>query len=146
MLGQTYMEQGIRNTVTPQSKRRTIHLNDDVFTRLDQYVAKHGDTKQNIVTQAVMDLINGEREKFLKVYAPQLNLEYSTPNTIFINDNELEKTAVVKAKWNNILANKDKRSLLSLFCELCNSEHCIHVRYSLVLPDIIRLRKEDKLV
>jgi hypothetical protein len=83
-------------------KRHTVHLKEDVFNLLTKYIAEHGNTKENVVTQAVMDLVSGAREKFLKMYAPHLTLDHATPNTMLINDNELNKTAVVKVNWNNI--------------------------------------------
>lgn len=144
MLEQTYMDQGVSRGVT--SKRRTIHLEDDVFTRLDQYVAEHGDTKINTVTKAVMDLVGGQREKFLKMYAPHIRLTHSSKEMIILEDQDLDKVAVVIAQWNNIVKNKEKRSLMSLYCQLCSSDSCIHVRYSLVLPDILQIQKEGKLV
>lgn len=159
MLEQTYMSKGSRKGMPSSSSissgsggggrtnRHTVNLNDDVYRQLGMYVAKHGDTKENTVRQAVMDLVGDERNRFLKAYAPHLTLEHTTSCSIFIEDSELEKTAVVKAKWNDITKpeNKNNRSLLHLYCELCNSESCIHVRYSLVIPDTLRIRKEGKL-
>jgi len=128
-----------------KSKRHSANLNTDVFTKLSAYITKWGNTKEAIINQAVEDYVFG-REQFLKLFAPHLTLENSTSKAIFIYDNELNKTAVVRAKWNNIVSKEKERSLLSLQCENCESDSCIHVRYSLVLPDIIRIRKEDKLV
>jgi hypothetical protein len=144
MLGATMVNTTSKPEEGKKRNRHTINLSDDVFSRLGMYVAKWGNTKEGIVNQSVYDTVFG-RDQFLKMYAPHLTLEYSTPNTILINDSELNKTAVVKAKWNNIVKEKT-RSLLSLKCELCDSDSCIHVRFSLVLPNILRIRKEDKLV
>lgn len=125
-------------------KRHTANLNTDVFTKLSMYITRWGNTKEAIVNQAVDDYVHG-RYQFLKMFAPHLTLENSTNKAIFIYDNELEKTAVVRAKWNN-MKEDGERPLISLSCEVCNSDNCIHVRYSLALPDILRIRKEDRLV
>jgi hypothetical protein len=130
----------------PKPKRHSANLNTDVFKKLGIYIAKWGNTKEAIVNQAVEEFVAG-RQQFLKMYAPHLTLENTTSKAIFIYDNELEKTAVVRAKWNELSTNQEKRSLITLNCEVCdNSESCIHVRYSLALPGISRLQKEEKLV
>lgn len=148
MLGQTYMNPRYIKSVTKPAnrKRHTVNLNDDVFRQLGLYVAEHGDTKENVVTRAVMDWVGDDRKKFLKAYAPQLTLEHISNTAIFINDNELNKTAVVRVQWNSITKDVQNRSLLKLYCEICESESCIHVRYSLVLPNITQMQKEQKMV
>jgi hypothetical protein len=148
MLRQTYMQHGITEVVKPSSestKRRTVHLKEDVFTLLVKYVSEQGGTKEQAVRTAVIDLVTEKRKQFLKMYAPHLTLDHATQNTILINDSELKKMAVVKVTWNNIATSKH-RPLLTLQCELCNSDSCIHIRYSLVLPDIFRIEKAGKLV
>lgn len=146
MLGQTYMNNSVNKVVTSAPNRRhTVNISDDVFVKLGRYIAKWGNTQEGIVNQAIYDMVCA-REQFLKVFAPHLSLENATVNAIFINDHELNRIAVVTAKWTDISKESNNRSLLSLYCETCDSESCIHVRYSLVLPDVLRIRKEDKLV
>ena len=124
------------------NRRPTVHISPEVDSRLDEYVAKFGGPKQEVVDAAV-DATVYVRQNFIKAYAPHLTLEHSTLNAIYIHDNELQKTAVVKAKWRDLYeSGKDKtnnRSLLTIFCELCESENCIHVRYSLILPEMPRI-------
>jgi hypothetical protein len=129
-------------------KRKTVHLREEAFNLLTKYVAEHGNTKENIVRMAIMDLVGGAREKLLKAYAPQLLMEHATRNAIFINDSEMNRMAVVKVKWNNGTDPADtitdkkinlSKPLLELYCEKCDSENCIHVRYSLLLPEILKI-------
>ena len=126
-------------------KRHSANQNTDVFTKLEIFVTKWGNTKEGIVNKAVDDYVSG-RENFGKMLAPHLTLENSTARAIFIYDSEIGKTAVVRGRWNDIPKPENERAVLTLKCELCDSDNCIHVRYSLVLPDIIRIRKDDKLV
>lgn len=150
MLG-AYMDQPISGEGLGMKKERssrgrhTINLHTEVYTKLGEYVARWGNSKENVVNDVVYQAVF-QRDQFLKVFAPHLTLEHSTQNAIYITDVELDKTAVVKAKWNDITKENDNRSLLSLRCELCDSDSCIHVRYSLVLPDTLQLKKEEKLV
>ena len=131
-------------TIVRKRGRHTINLTTEVFTRLGEYVARWGNSKENVANNAVYDTVY-LKDQFLKVYAPHLTLENSTVNSIFINDHELGRTAVIKVRWNNI-TKEEKRPLMSVYCELCDSDNCIHVRYSLVLPNILRLEKSGKLV
>ena len=142
----TYMKEKNHKSGMVTKRRRTVHVRDDIFSLLNQFVSRHGDTKENIVSKAIEDLVSGTREKFLKAYAPHITLEHTSQNAIFINDTKLKKMAVVKPEWIDVKKNPDDGALLRLWCETCESENCIHVRYSLVLPDVLRIEKGGKLV
>lgn len=99
--------------------RHTVNLHTEIYSKLGEYISKWGNSKENVVNDAVYQAVF-KRDQFLKMYAPHIILEHSTPNALYILDNQLQKTAVVKAKWNNIIEGEDNGSLLSLKCELCD--------------------------
>ncbi len=145
MLGVHMSDPEFEKEKTKRNRGHTVNLRTDVYALLSEYSAKRGLTKESVVNQSVYDAIFA-RNQFLKMLAPHLYLEHAAPNALYIRDSDLQKTAVVQVKWNNIITNEKERSLINLKCELCDSDSCIHVRYSLVTPDIIRLEKSGKLV
>ena len=145
MMANPFSKDNSEEETSRRKNRHTVNLNDNVFSQLGLYISKWGNTKENVVNQAVYDAVFA-RDQFLKAYAPHITLEHSTENAIFLQDSELDKIAVVRVRWNNLEKNQKKRSLISLYCETCDSDNCIHIRYSLVLPNTLRIRKEGKLV
>lgn len=68
-----------------------------------------------------------ERDKFLQTYAPNLAKVGYQENILFIRDAKAGKTADVFLK--------DK----VLYCGLCESKDCIHIRYAFALPEVARM-------
>lgn len=81
----------------------------------------------------VKDLINTvlaeaiERDRFLQSYAPYLSKIGYEDNVLFIKDSKLGKTAEVYLR--------DR----ALYCNICESKDCIHIHYSLALPEVAKL-------
>ena len=79
------------------------------------------------------DLINTilaeavERERFLRSYAPYLSKVGYEGNMLFIKDSKIGKTAEIYRR--------DK----ALFCNVCESKDCVHIHYTLALPEVAKL-------
>ena len=103
--------------------RHTVHLNDEVYGELDNYITKWGNAKEAIVNKAVYDYVY-KRQNFLKIYAPHLNLEGVTQNAIFINDSELIEIAVVRVQKSKAAGNSEAQdsTSITLSCQSCKSE------------------------
>ena len=78
------------------------------------------------------------------MYAPHLSEDYISKNAIFLNDTKLNKTAIIKIKE---CPDTDlKNSGFYGYCETCDSDSCIHVRYCLASASILKLRIPNKTV
>ena len=68
-----------------------------------------------------------ERDKFLHKYAPFLSKIGFDDNILFVRDTKLSKTAEIYLR--------DR----TLYCNICESNDCIHIHYALALPEITKL-------
>jgi hypothetical protein len=68
-----------------------------------------------------------DRERFLQAYAPFLQKVAFEGNILFIMDTKIGKTAEIYLREQ------------LLYCNLCESKDCIHIHYSLALPEIAKL-------
>lgn len=85
---------------------------------------KHWNTKDYINT-VLMEVI--ERDRFLHSYAPSLSKIGYEDNVLFIKDSKLGNTAEVYLR--------DR----ALYCNICESKDCIHIHYTLALPEVVKL-------
>jgi hypothetical protein len=85
---------------------------------------KHWNTKEyiNSVLKESID-----RDLFLQAYAPFLLKVGYESNILFIKDSKIGKTAEIYLRGQ------------VLYCNLCESKDCIHIHYSLALPEIAKL-------
>lgn len=68
-----------------------------------------------------------ERDRFLQTYAPNLSKVGYQDNILFIRDAKAGKTTEIYLK--------DK----ALYCGLCESKDCIHIRYAFALPEVAKM-------
>ena len=68
-----------------------------------------------------------ETDKFLKAYMPFLSKVAYESNTLFIKDSKTKQIAEVQLR--------DRM----LFCNVCESNDCIHIHYALALPEAAKL-------
>jgi hypothetical protein len=68
-----------------------------------------------------------ERDKFLQAYAPYLLKVGYEGNILFIKDSKLRKTAEIHLR--------DR----TLYCNICESKDCMHIHFSLALPEAAKL-------
>ncbi len=99
-----------------------------------QTAEQKGKTIQNYINETL--LMNVERDKFLKVFAPYLSLEHASDNTIFLHDDKLDKTVLIKLKFQD---NNSFDSSVQVFCETDDSLECVHVRFAMALPELMQL-------
>ena len=73
-------------------------------------------------------LLYAEKEKWLKNYAPHLVFVGIDKNGILLRDRHL-KDSIVEVK---LLDNR-------LWCQVCREKNCMHVYYSIGLPEIAKV-------
>ncbi|MGH1567377.1 MAG: hypothetical protein ACRBB5_08195 [Nitrosopumilus sp.] len=73
-------------------------------------------------------LLHAEKEKWLQNYAPHLVFVGIDRNGILLRDKHL-KDSIVEVK---LLDNR-------LWCQACREKNCMHVYYSIGLPDIAKV-------
>lgn len=92
------------------------------------------ESKKQGFTKWVSDylLMNLERDKFLKLYAPYLSKVGIEGNRLTIRDENTKS-------YHDVYLHDHK-----LVCETDNSDSCIHVRFALALPELGKLKSEMK--
>ena len=112
------VKRGGKEVVTVEIFRETYEVMKSVAEK------KRWNTKEyiNSVLKEAID-----REKFLQAYAPYLLRVGYEGNILFIKDSKMGKTAEIFLREQ------------VLYCNLCESKDCIHIHYSLALPEIARL-------
>lgn len=123
-------------------KSHTINVTDIVHKNLKDMLVEKKCTLTDLVNETLLIHIN--RNAFLKMYAPHLSEEYISKNAIFLNDTKLNKTAIIKIKEYSD-SDLDNSGFYG-YCETCESDSCIHVRYCLASASILKLRILDKTV
>ena len=73
-------------------------------------------------------LLYAEKEKWLKSYAPHLVFVGIDKNGILLRDRHL-KDSIVEVK---LLDNR-------LWCQVCREKNCMHIYYSIGLPEIAKV-------
>jgi hypothetical protein len=112
------VKRGGKEVVTVEIFKETYEVMKSVAEK------KRWNTKEyiNSVLKEAID-----REKFLQAYAPFLLRVGYEGNVLFIKDSKVGKTAEIFLREQ------------VLYCNLCESKDCIHIHYSLALPEISRL-------
>lgn len=128
-----------QNTV---KKSHTVNISDAVYNGLKEMLIDRKTTLTDLVNDSLTAQIN--RNIFLKMYAPHLSEDYVSKNAIFLNDLKLCKTAIVKIKEHPD-SDLDNSGFYG-YCETCNSDSCIHVRYCLASASILKLDTQGKMV
>ncbi|MDG6927048.1 MAG: hypothetical protein JRN10_06390 [Nitrososphaerota archaeon] len=80
-------------------------------------------------------LENIETDDLMKYYGPFLSYVSNNENTIFINDWKQQRIAGVRVQMK-------QNGSFSLFCELDQTENCVHVGFVFALPQFYRILKE----
>ena len=79
-------------------------------------------------------LMNVEKHKLLKLVAPKFSVIEVTQDSILIKDETVKKT-----RFAQIIIKNEK-----LWCDLDESGDCTHIRYSLMLPELVKLKGKLK--
>ncbi|HYG00411.1 MAG TPA: hypothetical protein VD815_09980 [Candidatus Saccharimonadales bacterium] len=120
---------------TNDKKLHTVNITDQVYHRAKSLVQKKGGTFTDFVNDTLSSYI--DRDRFVKMYAPHITEDYVSNNAIYLNDLKLNKTAIVILKE---YPDSDlENSGFYAFCEICESDSCIHVRHVLATGSILKL-------
>jgi hypothetical protein len=103
----------------------TVEIFKETYDVMKQNAAKRRWNTKDYINTVLLEAI--ERDKFLQTYAPSLSKIGNEDNILFIRDAKQGKTAEIYLR--------DR----SLYCNICESKDCIHIHYSLALPEIARL-------
>lgn len=112
------VKRGGKDVITVEIFRETYDVMKAVATK------RHWNTK-DYINIVLMEVI--ERDKFLQSYAPSLSKIGFENNIIFIRDAKLSKTAEIYLR--------DR----ALYCNVCESKDCVHIHYSLALPEVAKM-------
>ncbi|KAA2281224.1 hypothetical protein [Candidatus Nitrosocosmicus sp. SS] len=107
---------------------------ESVYQKIKLAAEQKGKTLQDYVNETL--LMNVERDEFLKIFAPNLSLEYVANNTIFLHDEKQNKTITIKLRYHEDSSCDDG---FEIFCEQDESIECLHVRFTMALPELIKL-------
>ena len=103
----------------------TVEIFKETYEVMKRNAAKRRWNTKNYINAVLVEAI--EREKFLKAYAPSLSKLGYEDNILFIRDAKQGKTAEIFFR--------DR----SLYCNVCESNDCVHIHYALALPEISRV-------
>lgn len=119
----------------------TVAIQKDIYEKVKKVAELKGRTIQDYINETL--LMNVERDEFLKIFAPYLSLEHASNNTIFLHDEKLNETILIKLKY---YEDKSYDCNVDVFCEHDQSDECLHVRFALALPELMQLNlKRTKL-
>ena len=107
---------------------KTLTIREEVYNKINEFHQKQQTPVKFNPWVSDYLLMSIEKDEFLKEYAPFLSKIGIEGNRITIRDDKTKKYADVYLKDH------------SLFCELDNSDSCIHVRFALALPELSLLK------
>lgn len=118
MLSQSMVKRGGKDVITVEIFKETYDVMKSIAEK------KRWNTKDyiNIVLKESI-----ERNRFLQAYAPYLFKVGYEGNILFIKDTKIGKTAEIYRR--------DK----ALYCNICESKDCVHIHYTLALPEVAKL-------
>jgi hypothetical protein len=112
----------------PGYKRKpTVAIKDDVYEKAKGKAAEKGLTLVDYVNDTILQSV--EKEAFLKAYAPYIE-KISAGDTIILRDNKIKKIVEVYLKDTKLHCSNDE------------GHDCIHVHYTLGLPEVGKLKKK----
>ncbi len=120
---------------TKGKKLHTVNIKDEVYHEAKSLVQKKGGTFTDYVNETLSSQI--DRDKFVRMYAYHVTEDYISDNAIYLKDSKLNQTAIVTLKE---FADTDlDNSGIYAFCEICDSDSCIHVRHVLMTGSLLKL-------
>ena len=114
---------------TKHKRPPTVGIESDIYDQMRGIAAKNGMTLVDYVNRLLLYYLR--KEMFLQMYAPSLHKIGTFNWSIFIKDDDSEGTSEVYMKDNK------------LYCTLCGKEDCIHVRYALLLPEVVEIKNKN---
>ncbi len=112
-----------------------VLIRKEVYGKLREKLEKM--THKMAVSAYIEDLVleNLETSDLMRLYGPFLSYLDHNENTIFISDWKTQRIASVRVQV------KEDGSF-SLFCDLDQSDSCVHVGFVFALPQFYRILKE----
>lgn len=113
-------------------KYKRIPIKLEIYKKVeDEYKER---TIESSISKWISDLLlmNIERYEYLRLYAPYISYKGVHDNELFLRDEKLDRIVEVVLKD------------LTLFCRYCNRDDCIHVHYTMILPEFSKLIKNIK--
>ncbi len=117
----------------PRKGYMCLNVPQAVYERIKEEADKRGSTISSLAEQVILE--NLETQELMKEYGPFLSYVDNSENTIFINDWRLQRIAAVRIQ-------EKQDGSVSLFCELDQSENCVHVGFVFALPKFYKILKE----
>jgi hypothetical protein len=116
----------------PDPARRNLSILNEVY---DKIKSKYDSEKTGIsFVRWVSDylLMNLEKDEFIRSYAPHLSKIGIHENRLIIKDTKKNQLAEIFLKDGQ------------LYCSLDESTDCLHIHFALALPELARLKKNNK--
>lgn len=112
----------------------TVAIHKEIYNKVKLIAEEKGKTIQDYINETL--LMNVEKDQFLKIFAPYLSLEHVSDNTIFLYDAKKDQTILIKIKYREANSYDDE---VEVHCENDKSDECMHVRFALALPELMKL-------
>jgi hypothetical protein len=115
--------------------RHPVNISTEAYINSKELAEKKNVTLVNYVNSVLVD--NAKKVNFLTRYTNHIKEDYISEDTIYLKDSKLNKTAIVKLKEHTDPDLPDSR--ITIYCETCDSDSCIHVRFTLASNSILKL-------
>ncbi|MGC8600701.1 MAG: hypothetical protein ACP5LX_06600 [Nitrososphaeria archaeon] len=116
----------------------SVQVSRQTYEKIKERLAK---SNMKITVSSYIESIileNLETSELMSLYGPFLSYVGNSDNTIFINDWKQRRIAGVSV-------NMKEDGSFSLFCDLDQSENCVHVGFVFALPQFYKILKEKGL-
>jgi len=117
------------------NKARANIVPVDIDKIIYKQISKKAEKKNKSIRKFVNELLelSLSKDEFVQRIAPRLSPIELQPDSILLRDDSLKKT-----RFAQIVIRNEK-----LWCDLDDTHDCEHVRYALMLPELVNLK--DKL-
>lgn len=106
---------------------RRIPIKETIFNKAQEYYTKSKSEYAFSRWISEQLLMNLEKYEFLRIYAPYISLVGIHDNELFLKDEKEDRIIEVVLQ--------DYR----LYCRYCEKDDCMHVHYTLALPELGKL-------
>ena len=114
---------------------KTVQISLSVYNRLREELekSKTKTTLAHLIESILLEHL--ETSELMREYGPFLSYVSNSEDTIYINDWKQRRIAGVRV-------NMREDGSFSLYCDLDNSENCVHIGFVFALPEFYKILKE----
>lgn len=119
-------------------KFKTVQISEYVYNKLREEIekAKRRTTLASLVDSILLEHL--ETSELMRQYGPFLSYVSHSGDTIYINDWRQRRIAGVRI-------NMKENGSFSLYCDLDDSDNCVHIGFVFAIPEFYKILKEKGL-